>query len=165
MIDTNGYRLNVGIVLCNLNGDLLWAKRCGQDAWQFPQGGIRAQETLKEALYRELWEEIGLLPEQVHILAESQTWISYDLPKHLIRSDSKPVCIGQKQRWFLLSFLGDDPQIRLDSFEQPEFDDWRWVDFWHPLNEVVPFKHHVYKTILKEFEPIALAHNINSQKA
>ncbi len=154
MIDKEGYRANVGIILCNSENKLLWARRIGQNAWQFPQGGIKPSETPEEALMRELWEEVGLHEEDVQVLGATRDWLRYRLPKRLIRHDSKPVCIGQKQRWFLLRLAVEDSRIRLSRSEQPEFDSWCWVDYWHPLEQVVTFKREVYEKALQELEPL-----------
>jgi len=162
MIDSEGYRANVGIILCNPQGRLLWARRVGQDAWQFPQGGIKANETRKEALFRELYEEVGLSSSHVELVGSTQNWLRYDLPKRFLRHGSKPLCIGQKQIWYLLRLIGKDDDVKLDASEQPEFDGWRWVDYWFPLEEVVPFKRDVYRKALKELEPFLLSLNLNS---
>jgi putative (di)nucleoside polyphosphate hydrolase len=154
VIDSEGYRPNVGIVLCNASNKVLWARRIGQNAWQFPQGGIKPDETPREALYRELWEEVGLGREQVDELGTTSGWLRYRLPKGLMRFDEKPVCVGQKQVWFLLRFSGDEDAVRLDRGEKPEFDGWRWVDYWYPLKEVVAFKRDVYLQALNQFAPI-----------
>jgi len=153
VIDKQGYRANVGIILSNMHGQLLWAKRIGQDAWQFPQGGILENETTEQAMYRELKEEIGLSAAHVKIIANTHNWLYYDLPDHLIRYNSKPLCIGQKQKWYLLEFTGDETEIRLDNCQVPEFDYWQWVDYWHPLNKIVAFKRDVYLRALNEFAP------------
>jgi len=153
VIDPQGYRLNVGIILCNHQDKVLWARRIGQEAWQFPQGGIREQEQAEQALIRELWEEIGLDPHHVEILGSTQGWLRYKLPKRLIRHGKTPLCIGQKQRWFVLRFTGNDQDIDLSRSDKPEFDHWRWVDYWHPLAEVVSFKREVYEQALAELEP------------
>lgn len=152
MIDSEGYRLNVGIILCNSQSQLLWARRIGQNAWQFPQGGIKKGENPEQALYRELKEEIGLNASQVRVLAKTTDWLKYRLPDKLIRFDSKPVCYGQKQLWYLLQIKAEDIQIVLDSSDNPEFDHWKWVSYWYPLQQVVFFKREVYKCALKEFE-------------
>ncbi len=150
MIDTDGFRPNVGIVLTNAEGRVLWARRVGgQDAWQFPQGGIKRDEDPETALFRELHEEVGLAPEDVRILAVTRGWLRYRLPRRLVRQQ-EPVCIGQKQKWFLLQLLNGDDSICLDNGGPVEFDDWRWVGFWYPLTKVVTFKREVYRRALKE---------------
>lgn len=153
MIDRSGFRLNVGIILANAEGRLFWGRRIGQaHAWQFPQGGIQEHETLEEAMYRELAEELGLLPEDVKVIAVTKHWLYYRLPKHFRRHHKKPVCIGQKQKWFLLQLLGDQQRIRFDTTDAPEFDEWQWVDYWRPVEQVISFKRQVYKKALLEFE-------------
>lgn len=156
VIDAEGFRANVGIILCNADGRLFWARRVGGRAgWQFPQGGMQPGETPEQALYRELAEEVGLGPDQVQVLAESRDWLSYRLPPRYQRHTGlPPVCIGQKQRWFLLRSRDDEPRVRFDSSPTPEFDDWRWVDYWHPLDEVIFFKRRVYRDALTEFAPM-----------
>lgn len=154
MIDVDGYRLNVGIILCNQDNNVLWARRVGQDAWQFPQGGIMQGEAPKEALLRELHEEVGLCDNDIELLGTTQNWLKYDLPDRLIRHGSKPLCIGQKQIWYLLRFQSQESSIKLNCSDKPEFDDWRWVDYWHPLKEVVDFKHDVYHAALSELAPL-----------
>ncbi len=154
MIDSDGYRPNVGIILSNTQGQLLWAKRIGQDAWQFPQGGIMSHETPEEALFRELREEVGLEQQHVDILGCTRGWLRYDLPERFIRHGSQPLCIGQKQVWYLLNLLGSDEDVQLDLGDKPEFDGWRWVDFWHPIKEVVSFKQEVYRSALEELAPL-----------
>lgn len=154
MIDLQGYRANVGIVLVNDAAQLFWCKRCGQDAWQFPQGGIGEHESPEQALYRELEEETGLVAGDVEIIAQSKSWLKYRLPPHLIRRRSFPKCIGQKQRWFLLRMVADDSRINLELSDTPEFDGWAWVDYWQPMRDVVFFKRNVYKRALTEFAPI-----------
>ncbi|OOF37233.1 RNA pyrophosphohydrolase [Rodentibacter heidelbergensis] len=151
MVDFDGYRPNVGIVICNHKNQVLWAKRCGQNSWQFPQGGINENETAEQAMYRELYEEVGLQPKDVRILYVSKHWLRYKLPKRLLRYDSKPMCIGQKQRWFLLQLIADEKTINMKSTKLPEFDGWRWVSFWYPVRQVVAFKKEVYRRAMKEF--------------
>lgn len=153
MIDANGYRANIGIILSNSQGQLLWAKRINQDAWQFPQGGVNEDEEPETALFRELNEEVGLQPEDVTILGHTRHWLRYRLPKRLIR-DTKPVCIGQKQRWYLLKMDSEDSKVSLDHCDKPEFDDWRWVNYWYPLRRVISFKREVYRKALRELAPI-----------
>lgn len=154
VIDRDGFRANVGIILCNRDARVFWGKRVGQQAWQFPQGGIRRHETPIEAMYRELTEETGLAPEHVELMGYTQDWLRYRLPKHLLRRRSSPVCIGQKQLWFLLRLVGSERCVQLDAGDEPEFDSWRWVDYWHPAREVVFFKRHVYRRALAELAPL-----------
>ena len=161
MIDSDGYRPNVGIILSNCEGQLLWARRIGQDAWQFPQGGIKEQETPEQALFRELREEVGLLAEHVRILGSTQGWLRYKLPKWLMRKNEQPLCVGQKQIWYLLQLDCSEENVKLDLAEKPEFDGWRWVDYWHPLQEVVSFKRDVYKRALHELAPFLEANYQN----
>lgn len=153
MIDSDGFRPNVGIVLANPRGQVLWARRIGQQAWQFPQGGIKHQESPEEALFRELKEEVGLLPEDVKVLARTKGWLRYRLPRHLLRHKSKPVCIGQKQKWFLLQMLSADDRVNFSHSDKPEFDHWQWVSYWYPVSQVVLFKRDVYRRALSELAP------------
>lgn len=153
MIDADGYRLNVGIILCNQEGRLFWARRIGRNVWQFPQGGIQPNETPEEALIRELQEETGLGAEHVEIVGCTREWLRYRLPKRLVRHDVQPVCIGQKQRWFALRLVGSDQHVRLNLTDTPEFDHWKWVSYWYPLREVAAFKRNVYERALLELQP------------
>ncbi len=152
VIDGDGFRANVGIILCNDQGNLLWARRIGQQSWQFPQGGIQPDETAEEALYRELKEEVGLDPEDVELVGQTKGWLRYRLPKRFIRYRSQPLCVGQKQRWFMLRLIGDEERVQLDLSTAPEFDEWRWVEYWQPLDEIVAFKRRVYERALTELE-------------
>lgn len=155
MIDPDGYRPNVGIVLMDEGARVFWARRVRRDGWQFPQGGMNSDETPEEAMYRELQEETGLSPEHVQILAATPGWLRYRLPRHCVRSNARPVCIGQKQVWFLLRLTADERHVRLDGCDRPEFDLWRWVDFWYPIDHVVAFKRGVYERALRHFVPVA----------
>ena len=152
MIDSKGYRPNVGIILSNPDGKVFWARRCGQDAWQFPQGGIQQDETPVEAMYRELYEEIGLESQHVEVAGQTSDWLRYQIPENLLRHRSKPLCIGQKQIWFSLKLIGEESAFNLSRSDTPEFDQWRWVDYWTPVDEIISFKRKVYKQALKELE-------------
>ena len=151
LIDAEGYRANVGIVIINDRGQVFWARRYGQHSWQYPQGGVDEGETAEETMYRELHEEVGLKPEHVKIVASTKHWLRYKLPKRLIRHESKPVCIGQKQKWFLLKLTAKESAVDLLHSDHPEFDDWRWVSYWYPVRQVVSFKREVYRKVMKEF--------------
>lgn len=157
MIDDDGYRPNVGIIICNRQGQVLWARRYGQHSWQFPQGGINNGESPEQAMYRELYEEVGLSKKDVKILAFTRNWLRYKLPKRLVRWDTKPVCIGQKQKWFLLQLISNDADVNMQCSSTPEFDGWRWVSYWYPVRQVVSFKRDVYRKVMKEFSPTVIA--------
>jgi putative (di)nucleoside polyphosphate hydrolase len=150
MIDPDGYRLNVGIILCNDEGRVFWARRIGMRSWQFPQGGIKRNEDPQAAMYRELYEEVGLRYRDVKIIARTQDWLRYELPERYIRKHSYPLCIGQKQIWFMLRLAASESRIRLNRTTKPEFDNWCWVNYWHPVNDVVYFKRQVYRQALTE---------------
>jgi len=154
VIDRNGYRLNVGIVLTNKDGELFWGKRVKASGWQFPQGGVQPYETLKETMYRELTEEVGLTKKDVEILAVTKNWFRYKLPKRLHHRSKSPLCIGQKQKWFLLLLTSADTNIDLNAGNNPEFITWRWVNYWEPLKQVIYFKREVYSNVLTSFESI-----------
>ncbi len=150
MIDSDGFRLNVGIILANQFNEVLWARRIGQNSWQFPQGGIKVTETPDEALYRELHEEVGLQASDVEIVAKTKGWLRYRLPKKMIRHNSLPLCVGQKQKWYLLRMHSEDSMVSMNSSANPEFDQWQWVSYWYPLGQVVSFKREVYRRAMKE---------------
>lgn len=154
VIDPDGFRPNVGIIVANEAREVLWAKRVRQDAWQFPQGGIRYGESPEQAMTRELHEELGLKPEDVRILGCTQGWYSYRLPSQYVRRGRGRTCIGQRQKWFALRLIGDESRVRFDAGPQPEFEGWRWVSWWHPLSEVVEFKREVYRCALHELAPL-----------
>jgi len=155
LIDAQGFRANVGIVLIRDSGDVFLGGRRDGRGWQFPQGGVRQDESAEQALYRELREEIGLESVDVEVLAATRNWLRYRLPRRYVRRRSKPLCIGQKQRWFLLRMLGAEERLRFDLTAQPEFDSWRWVDYWSPVREVIYFKRNVYARALDELGRLA----------
>ncbi|MEJ0036939.1 MAG: RNA pyrophosphohydrolase [Gammaproteobacteria bacterium] len=155
LIDSEGYRANVGIVLMRDEGSVFLGRRTGGRGWQFPQGGIRRGEQLEDALYRELHEEIGLTRADVEIVGRTGDWIRYRLPQKFIRRNRHPICIGQKQRWFLLRLTHGDPRFTFDSTDEPEFDQWRWSNWWEPVREVIYFKRPVYTQALTELAAFA----------
>ncbi len=154
MIDSNGYRKNVGIILCNSKNELLICKRYNENSWQFPQGGFKENENAESAMYRELFEEIGLRKNDVTILGKTKDWLKYDLPKKYQRKTGNKLCLGQKQIWFLLRLSSDESNINLKKSKKPEFDDWEWVLEKRPLEEVISFKKNVYADALRELMPI-----------
>lgn len=164
VIDKAGYRFGVGIILVNSNRKVFFAKRIGMLAWQFPQGGMKENETPEETMYRELKEEVGLNPEDVEVLAMSRRWLRYRLPTRLVRRYTKPICIGQKQKWFLLRLANNSAPIDLAANQDPEFDSYEWVPYWQPLKQVVTFKRRVYVMALKEFAKIVLSKRFDERR-
>ncbi|MDH3914639.1 MAG: RNA pyrophosphohydrolase [Chromatiales bacterium] len=154
-IDEEGYRANVGIILTNGSARVFWAGRAGRDGWQFPQGGISPGESATAAMFRELKEEIGLESDDVEIVGSTRGWLRYRLPRRYVRRHSSPLCVGQKQRWFMLRLLSAESRVRFDTTSHPEFDRWRWVDYWHPVREVIYFKRRVYRKALEELGQLA----------
>lgn len=151
LVDKDGFRSNVAMVISNGRGQVFWAKRMGQRAWQFPQGGIDQGESAQDAMYRELYEEVGLEAEDVKIIQQSKRWLRYHIPEKMQRKHSFPRCIGQKQRWFFLQLIGDQKKINFNATGNPEFDGWEWVNYWYPVSQVVSFKQNVYRQALAEF--------------
>jgi putative (di)nucleoside polyphosphate hydrolase len=149
-IDSQGFRANVGIVLMRDGGELFLGGRRDGRGWQFPQGGVQRNEQPEEALFRELHEEIGLERSDVELVASTNRWLRYRLPQQYVRRRGNPVCIGQKQRWFLLRMLSDDSRLNFQATAEPEFDQGRWVDYWAPVREVIYFKRVVYVRALQE---------------
>jgi len=135
------------------SGKVFWAKRCGHDAWQFPQGGIQHNETPEEALYRELAEEIGLQPDDVTLLAATTGWLRYRLPGRYLRHSSTDKFVGQKQKWFLLLGESVENKVKFDTTGSPEFEDWRWVAYRYPIDHVVDFKKQVYEEAIEALAP------------
>jgi putative (di)nucleoside polyphosphate hydrolase len=150
MLDRDGYRPNVGIVLCNTRNEVFWGKRVKEHSWQFPQGGIKHGESPEQAMYRELHEEVGLQPDHVRILGRTRGWLRYDVPQQWIRREWRTSYRGQKQIWFLLRLVGRDCDVCLRTSERPEFDAWRWSEYWIPLESVIEFKRDVYQQALNE---------------
>lgn len=154
MLDREGYRPNVGIILVNHKNEVFWGKRIREHAWQFPQGGIKYGESPAQAMYRELHEEVGLRPEHVRILGRTRNWLRYTVPDRFVRREWRGHYKGQKQIWFLLRMLGRDSDVSLRATRHPEFDAWRWNDYWVPLDAVIEFKRDVYTEALNELSTI-----------
>ena len=150
MLDRDGFRPNVGIILLNQKSQVFWGKRIRTHSWQFPQGGIDRGENPEQAMFRELHEEVGLHPQHVHVLARTRDWLRYEVPDRFIRRDARGHYKGQKQIWFLLQLVGHDWDLNLRATDHPEFDAWRWHDYWVPLDVVVEFKRGVYEMALLE---------------
>jgi putative (di)nucleoside polyphosphate hydrolase len=162
MLDREGFRPNVGIILLNARNQVFWGKRLRTHSWQFPQGGIKYGESPEQAMFRELHEEVGLRPEHVRILARTRDWLRYEVPDHFIRKDARGHYRGQKQIWFLLRLMGRDSDLDLRATDHPEFDAWRWNEYWVPLELVIEFKRDVYQMALSElarFLPRVNHHN------
>ena len=162
MLDRDGFRPNVGIILLNPRNQVFWGKRIRTHSWQFPQGGIKYGETPEQAMFRELHEEVGLLPDHVRIVARTRDWLRYEVPDHFIRRDARGHYRGQKQIWFLLQLIGRDSDMNLRASNHPEFDAWRWNEYWVPLEWVIEFKREVYQMALTElarFLPRSNHHN------
>ena len=130
------------------------------DSWQFPQGGIDSNDTPEDAMYRELWEETGLKTEHVQLIGRTRYWLRYNLPDRYIRRKSVPLCIGQKQIWFILRLISNESNVRFDCGKKQEFDHWRWVDYWDPMKDVVYFKRKVYRRAMKELGEMLLPDSV-----
>jgi putative (di)nucleoside polyphosphate hydrolase len=150
MLDREGFRPNVGIILLNQKNQVFWGKRIRTHSWQFPQGGIDRGETPEQAMIRELHEEVGLKQEHVRVVARTRDWLRYEVPDRFIRRDARGFYKGQKQIWFLLQLVAPDHHLNLRATDHPEFDAWRWNDYWVPLDVVVEFKRGVYEMALTE---------------
>ena len=144
------YRSGVGIMLLNAENKVFIAKRIDvrSEAWQMPQGGIDDGETALEAALRELKEEIGT--NHAEMMQEMPNWLYYDLPEDLQKKLWDGKFKGQKQKWFLFRFLGQDSDIQLET-EHPEFLDWKWTEVDSLLDLVIPFKKNLYQQIVSYF--------------
>jgi putative (di)nucleoside polyphosphate hydrolase len=165
VIDPEGFRANVGIVLMRGTGEVFLGRRSGGRGWQFPQGGMRVGEQPEDSLFRELQEEVGLGHEEVELIGSTADWLRYRLPRRYIRRHQHPLCIGQKQRWFLLRIKRDDAQFDLKRTSEPEFDQWRWTDYWEPVRQVIYFKRPVYVSALEELATVAFPEGVPSRPA
>jgi len=149
------YRPCVGVMLMNKAGDVFVGQRNDRfaDAWQMPQGGIEKGEAARAAALRELWEETGVSADLVEIVAETQTWLPYDLPHDVVPNIWKGRFRGQEQKWFLMRFHGTDAQVNIET-EHPEFTRWRWQSPDQLVEKIVEFKRDVYTRVLQEFAPV-----------
>jgi len=165
VIDQDGFRHGVAIVLINNKNRLFWARRVGsRNAWQFPQGGVGDDESFETTMFRELYEEIGLKKTDVEVLASSKELLTYRLPDYLVRHHMAPICIGQKQKWFLLRLIGSEDDVNFNVTDSPEFDYFRWVSYWFPAHNIIDFKRDVYQQVLREFAPIVFGKNADQYK-
>lgn len=155
VIDSEGFRANVGIILMRGAGEVFLGRRAGGRGWQFPQGGMRVGESLEQTVFRELNEEIGLEQADVELVGHTARWLRYRLPARYVRRNQQPLCIGQKQRWFLLRVRREPMKFEFERTDEPEFDEWRWASFWEPAREVIYFKRAVYQRALRELAPLA----------
>ena len=140
-------RLGVGAVVLNKKNQVFVGKRKDNpiDKWQMPQGGVNTGENLIDAMKRELHEETSI--QNIKILNEIDGWFEYELPKNLLGKIWKGRYRGQKQKWFVVKFLGNDTEINLQT-DKPEFIEWRWLDIENLPNVIVDFKRKVYEQLL-----------------
>ena len=146
------YRANVGIMVVNAQGHVFVGQRLdnSQNAWQMPQGGIDAGEDPRAAALRELAEETGIRADLVQVLAQSNAWLAYKLPDHLIPNFWGGRYQGQKQKWFLMRFIGTDKDVNIQT-DHPEFSAWKWLPPDQLCDAIVPFKRAIYQAVLDEF--------------
>ena len=151
---TNKYRKCVGMMILNTHKEILVGRRLDHPSgyWQMPQGGIDNNENPKEAVWREMLEEIGT--NKAELIKISNQWINYDIPSETLKTlPWGDIYIGQTQKWFAFLFLGEDNDINVGT-DNPEFSEWKWTKINLIVDEIVPFKRDVYSTILKEFKDI-----------
>jgi len=146
------YRPCVGVMLINGDGLIFAGQRLDSNApaWQMPQGGIDDGEKPRAAALRELWEETGVTSDLVEFIGKTNDWVTYDLPDELLGKIWGGKFRGQKQRWFLFRFKGEDDQINIVT-EHPEFSNWRWIAADEMLAAIVPFKRPVYEQVVQAF--------------
>jgi 8-oxo-dGTP pyrophosphatase MutT (NUDIX family) len=152
-VDPRKYRRGVGIMLINSRSEILIARRndVPGEAWEMPQGGIDSGESPRQAAYRELKEEIGT--DNARIVAESDNWLYYDLPEELAKKSWHGRWKGQRQKWFVMLFKGDDTEINLAT-GHPEFDAWRWTTISELESLAVSYKKKLYMSLLREFASV-----------
>ena len=148
------YRQNVGVMLVNKDGAAWVGQRLDSElpAWQMPQGGIDKGEDPQAAALRELEEETGVSADAVSLVAQTEGWIAYDLPHHIVPKIWKGRYKGQEQKWFLFRFHGEDRMINIEV-EHQEFSEWRWLPVSELVDNIVPFKRDVYEQVVAEFTP------------
>jgi putative (di)nucleoside polyphosphate hydrolase len=152
-MNDKSYRKNVGLIVLDQNNQLLICRRKGKKTWQFPLGGIDADESPIQAAYRELYEEVGIKKNQVKVIQKSKYWYRYDLPgKYKPWPKSLKNFKGQTQKWFMLK-ANAELEINLLNEVPQEFVEYKWSAYWHALASVVPFKQDVYRNVLSEFLP------------
>lgn len=146
------YRPCVGVMMLNVQGAVFVGQRLDSavSAWQMPQGGVEKGENPRDAALRELWEETGVDPGLVSVIAETEDWLPYELPFHLVPKLWKGRFRGQEQKWFLMRFAGSDADINIET-EHPEFSHWRWLPVTELVDNIVPFKRDVYSAVLSSF--------------
>ncbi len=151
-MNDSGYRLNVGLIVANKQGKVLLCKRKGVNSWQFPQGGIDYAENSLKAAKRELLEEVGIRSKSIKLIESLDGWLKYDVPKKKLRKKIiNRNFKGQKQKWFLFK-LKEDVEITFENDPDKEFDDFKWVSYWYPLNVIISFKEKVYREALNKLK-------------
>ena len=144
------YRKGVGMMVFNDDKKIFVGKRIdNQKAWQMPQGGVDENEDCFSAARRELYEETGI--QSIRVIEKSKEKYTYDLPEYLLGKIWKGKYKGQRQRWFLIKFLGPDSEINLNQ-KCPEFNEWKWVGIDELSKLIVPFKKKLYLSVIKEFQ-------------
>ena len=147
-----GYRLNVGLIIANEKGELLLCKRKKMNSWQFPQGGIDFGESPIKAAKRELFEEVGISSKSVTLIESLDDWLKYEIPeKSRRRNFLDRKFKGQKQKWFLFK-LKKNVEVTFENDPDNEFDDFKWVSYWYPLNVIISFKEKVYREVLNKLK-------------
>ena len=146
------YRPCAGMMVLNKNGQVFVGKRLDMvtEHWQMPQGGVDKGEAPRDAALRELWEETGVTADLVEIVAETDDWLPYDLPREVVPNFWGGKYRGQEQKWFLIRFTGRDDQIDIET-DHPEFSDWCWQPVDQLVEKIVPFKREVYARVVEEF--------------
>ena len=155
---TDKYRKCVGIIILNSNKEILVGRRLDHPSgyWQMPQGGIDENENPKEAVWREMMEEIGT--NKAKLIKVSNQWINYDIPPKTLKTlPWGHKYIGQRQKWFAFDFLGEDQDINVGT-DNPEFSEWKWTEMDSIVGNIVPFKRNVYSVILEEFKELLKQH-------